>query len=285
MTCLAFPVLRRIRAASININLDILDVQIRVRCPDPFSFQLLSRGYGAFLSESNAADLDFTIVHQQDAIYQVLVKGRDPETARNDYELLYLIEKSITIEIQKLRKDLLFLHAGALETGGRACLLVAPSGNGKSTTTWALVNSGFHYMSDELAPVDPGSMQVHPYPHALNLKAAPPEPFMLPAGALYTAYTIHVPTEHFPNEIRRQPAPLAAIFFLTYDPRAREPSLSPISKGEAGARIYSNALNLLAHSRYGLDAAIKVATGGECFELITCDLQKTCDLIESRMRC
>ncbi len=266
------------------LNLRVLEVHIRVRCPDPYSFELLSRGYGAFLFESNVADLDYSIVPQQDSVYQIMIEGRAPETAFNDYDLLYLFEKSITIEIQKLRKDLLFLHAGALEYEGRACLLVAPSGNGKSTTTWALVNSGFHYMSDELAPIDPDSMQVHLYPHALNLKAAPPNPFTLPAGALYTAHTIHVPTDLFPNEIRGQPAPLAAIFFLRYDSSAREPSLSPISKGEAGARIYSNALNLLAHSRYGLDAAIRIATSGACYELITCDLKKTCALIKSRMQ-
>lgn len=266
------------------LNLRVLDVQIRVRCPDPYSFGLLSRGYGAFLSESEDADLDYTIVPLQDSSYQITLEGRDADTATDDYELLYLFEKNITIEIQKRRTDLLFLHAGALEYEGRACLLVAPSGNGKSTTTWALVNSGFRYMSDELAPIDPVSMQVHLYPHALNLKAAPPDPFTLPAGALYTTYTIHVPTEHFPTEIRKEPAPLAAIFFLRYDPDASAPSLSPMSKGEAGARIYSNALNLLAHARYGLDAAIKIATRGACYELITSDLQKTCALITSRMQ-
>ncbi len=265
------------------LNLKVLDVRIRVRCPDPYSFGLLSCGHGAFLSTSNIVDLDYSIIPLSDSSYQIVLEGHAPATARNDYELLYFFEKSITIEIQKLRKDLLFLHASALEYDGRACLLVAPSGNGKSTTTWALLHSGFQYMSDELAPIDPGSMQVHLYPHALNLKAAPPEPFALPADARHTAYTIHVPTDHFPNDIRKEPAPLAAIFFLRYDPRAREPSLVPVSTAEAGARIYSNALNLLAHSRYGLDAAVRIAAAGACYELISGDLLKTCALIKSRL--
>jgi hypothetical protein len=77
---------------------------------------------------------------------------------------------------------------------------------------------------------------------------------------------------------------LAAIFFLRYDPGAQEPTAKPISKAEAGARIYSNALNLLAHSRCALDAAVKIANHSACFELITCDLQKTCNLMKSMLQ-
>jgi len=175
------------------------------------------------------------------------------------------------------------MHAAALEHDGRACLLVAPSGSGKSTTAWALLNNGFHYMSDELAPIDLIAMEVHLYPHALCLKAAPPEPFRLPEGTVNTSHTIHVPVENLSGELCEFPSPLAAIFFLRHDPSAKEPAAKPVSSAEAAARIYSNALNLLAHERYGLDAALQVAGKAACFELITCDLQKTCNLIKSML--
>jgi hypothetical protein len=50
----------------------------------------------------------------------------------DDGELLYIVEKDLTIELQKLRRDLYFLHAAALAIAQNAFLLVAPSGGGKS---------------------------------------------------------------------------------------------------------------------------------------------------------
>jgi len=267
------------------LNLHILEVGIRVLCQDPYSYDLLARGYSAFIRPDHpTADLNYTIIPEENSSYQIILEGRPAETAADDYELLYMFEKSLTMEIQLLRQDLLFMHAGALEYEGRVCLLVAPSGSGKSTTTWALLNNGFRYLSDELAPIDLATLEVHIYPHALCLKAAPPEPFQLPAGVFHTSHTIHVPVEYIPAEICIQPYPLAAVFFLRYDPSVKEPTAKPVSKAGAAARIYSNALNLLAHERYGLDAALKVADQSACFELITCDLQKTCDLVKSLLR-
>lgn len=248
---------------------------------DPYSYGLLSRGYSAFVVPDTGVVLDYTITQSTDGKLRIELEGRPEETAGNDYELLYRFEKSVTIELQKLRGELLFIHAAALELGGRASLLIAPSGGGKSTTAWALLNNGFKYLSDELAPIDLKTMEVHLYPHALCLKAPPPQPFALPAGTLHTAHTLHVPVELMPGAVCRRPTPLGAVFFLRYDPAAQRPAATPISKGAAGARIYGNALNLLAHSRYGLDAAVKVADRGVCFELITNDLQKSCDLIKS----
>lgn len=267
------------------LSLRVLDVGIRVRCADPYSYGLLLKGYSAFVSGSIPDPaLEYTVHPLEPSGFDLLFAGELAQTAEDEYDLLYYFEKHMTMEVQKLRQDLLFMHAAALEYDGRVLLLVAPSGSGKSTTTWALINSGFRYLSDELAPIHTETLRVHPYPHALCLKAEPPEPFGLPGETLRTSYTLHVPVESFPGDCGREPAPLAAIFFLRYDPEIGEPQVRPISKGEAGARIYSNALNLLAHARYGLDAAVKVAGHSLCLELITSDLRKTCDLIKSTLR-
>ncbi|MCC6209184.1 MAG: hypothetical protein IT488_13690 [Gammaproteobacteria bacterium] len=243
------------------------------------------KGYSAFVTGSDVEpDLEYSVNSLDPPGFELLFNNELAQTAEDEYDLIYYFEKHMTMEVQKLRQDLLFMHAAALEYNGRALLLVAPSGSGKSTTTWALINSGFRYLSDELAPIHTGTLQVHPYPHALCLKAEPPKPFSLPDETLHTSYTLHVPVEGFPGDWGREPAPLAAIFFLRYDPESGEPQVKPISKGEAGARIYSNALNLLAHARYGLDAAVKVAGHSLCLELVTNDLRKTCDLIKSTLQ-
>ena len=90
--------------------------------------------------------------------------GSSSDIARDASEFLYKFEKDLTIQTQKLRRDLYFLHAATLELNCQALALVAPSGGGKSTMTWGLLHHGFKYLSDELAPIDLTTLRVHRFP-------------------------------------------------------------------------------------------------------------------------
>jgi hypothetical protein len=75
--------------------------------------------------------------------------------------------------------------------------------------------------------------------------------------------------------------PLEAIFFVRFIGETPEPGLKPMGKGEAAARLFTNALNPLAHSGEGLDGAIEIVSNVRCFELLSSNLKSTCDLIKS----
>ena len=150
--------------------------------------------------------------------------------------LLLHFEQDLTVELQKRRSDLYFLHAAALERDGRALLLVAESGGGKSTTAWGLLHHGFRYASDELAPIDLATGRVHGFPHALCLKADPPAPYPLPAGTLRTSRSRHVPVGLLPAPLADGPLPLDAIVFLRYRPDLDGPAIRPMGTAEAAAR-------------------------------------------------
>jgi HprK-related kinase A len=64
----------------------------------------------------------------------------------------------------------LMLHAGVLERDGRALLLPAMPGSGKTTLTAALAHRGWRFLSDELALVDGEQGLIHPLPRAAPLK-------------------------------------------------------------------------------------------------------------------
>ena len=187
----------------------------------------------------------------------------------------------MTIETQKLRPDLYFVHAAVLELDGRALALVAPSGYGKSTTAWGLLHHGFKYLSDELAPVHLTAMQVHPFPHALCFKAVPPDEYRIPKETIFTTRTAHVPTQFLPCETTMEIITLEAIFFVRFVGEISEPVLKAMGKGEAAARLFTNALNPLAHSGEGLDGAIGIVSGTRCFELLSSNFTSTCELIKS----
>ena len=176
------------------------------------------------------------------------------------------------------KNDLYFIHSAALEYNGKIHLLVAKSGSGKSTTCWALLHHGFRYASDELGPVNLDTLTVLPYPHSLCLKREPPSPYFLPSDTLRTERTLHVPVESLPCSVVNTPLPLQSILFVQYRPDA-SPSITPISTSDAAVRVYKNGLNQLAHPADGLDAAIQIAQHCRCYELISNDLDSTCELV------
>jgi HprK-related kinase A len=64
----------------------------------------------------------------------------------------------------------LIIHAAVVEKGGRALLLPAPPGSGKSTLCAGLVHRGWRLLSDELALVDMDSGLVRGMARPVNLK-------------------------------------------------------------------------------------------------------------------
>ena len=66
----------------------------------------------------------------------------------------------------------LIIHAAAIERGGRAVLLPAPPGSGKSTLCAGLVQRGWRLLSDELALLDMTTGVVRGMARPVNLKNA-----------------------------------------------------------------------------------------------------------------
>ncbi len=223
-------------------------------------------------------DLDYRVasVEGESRVYR---GAREIGRARSPGDVLFLLKQDLVVEIQGARPELYFVHAAALEHEGRALILVAESGGGKSTTTWALLHHGFRYGSDELAPVEPGTRRVHGFPSALCLKSDPPDSFPLPPGAIRTPQAVHVPVGALPAPLAQFPSPLAAIFFVRYQPGTPHPFVREVGAAEAGARLFAQALNALAHPHEGLDAAIDLARGSRCFSLETGDLRATSRLV------
>ena len=54
--------------------------------------------------------------------------------------------------------------------GGKATLLTADSGGGKTTIVLALVQRGYHFLSDELAPLTREGGYIDPFPRCLRLR-------------------------------------------------------------------------------------------------------------------
>lgn len=272
-----------LRVNNQNLQFRIFDRCIGIRCEDELFKRLLLVNFAFFQASFDTADLAYTLERYPTGGLSITRDGELLAELDNDeaveYMVVYLLEKIVTIDLQTLRTDLYFVHSSALERNGKAIMIAAESGTGKSTTTWALLQHGFRYLSDELAPVDPVSLKVYPYPHALCLKAEPPGPYPLPDETTRTEKTLHVPVACLPATAATRPTPLQALLFLQRDPDADIPHYSEVSAAEASARLYANTLNALAHPGSGLDAAIRIAGAVPAFAVHAGELQATCKLI------
>ena len=259
------------------MRLSILGWRVRVDCDDPELEPYVKCLY-AGLGEAQGRDGDHIrlVRSRRKGHWQgVSLSGQAAEWARASDALAWL-DDELTVGVQTRRPDLLFLHAAAITRGERVALLVAESGGGKSTTTWAALHHGFSLLSDELAPVEPASLLVHPYLRSICLKSRPPRGYPLPAGALHGGGAHMIPTRLLPTA----PAgPLAMIAFVSYQPKDPQPSLRPISVAESAARLYAQSLNPLAHRADGLEAVLRVASRARSFVLRSGDLPRTCALL------
>lgn len=232
---------------------------VRLECADPHVFRLVEGLYGHLARATQPPQESFVL------------DGEDQ---------LSWLDDELTIGAQQRRPDLLFLHAAGLVRDGRALVLAAESGGGKSTTTWAALHHGYALLSDELAPVDPRALLVHPHPRAVCLKKRPPDPYVLPEQTLTSSGGFHVAVPLLPAPPADAPAPLAAIVFVSYRPDAPEPTLHEVGSAEAAARLYAHSLNPLAHPEGGLDVVLELARAMPAFVLHSGDLRRTCALLD-----
>jgi hypothetical protein len=266
------------------VHIRILDRNVVIQCTDPRLHRIIAvmfRGFPAG-SPGREPDLQYSIcTDAATGALNLARAGRPTLHAHDDVQLMHLLDKDITIELQRARKELYFLHAAAISRNGNAWLLASASGGGKSTLTWALLHHGLGYLSDELAPIDLHRMRILPYPRALILKqvlpAYPPPPSAIRLDSIcYIAPS-------FPDAANGNSTRLAGVFFVSRHPAHDEPRISRVSPPEAAARMYTVALNALAHACHGLEAAVHIAESVPCFALASADLMATSILVRSVM--
>jgi hypothetical protein len=260
-----------------RLHLQLLGVSVAFDAQDSAALGPVADFFGEFETGDPASSPD--IVYRLGPGYRVTRDGMLDETPQSLGRMLYLIDKDLTIELEQRRQDLYFLHAAALASDKGVLVLAGDSGNGKSTTCWALTQHGFGYLSDELAPIEPASCTVVAFPRAIGLKAPPPAPYLLPESTLNAGQTLHVPARDLPAVAPGEQLPLAALIFVRYSPDLAEPQLRPVSPGTAAATLYTHALNPLAHPRDGLGVVTEIARRRPAVELLTAELGASCELV------
>jgi hypothetical protein len=169
--------------------------------------------------------------------------------------ILSYVNDEVVLGLMHSRPDLIWLHASVAALDNRALLISAASGCGKSTLVASLCELGWRFLSDDIAPLDPQSGKVFPFPQT---------PF----------FRVHPGMEMAPQELRelrkeeakvrveqvsREPATVAAIVLPAY--AARQPDvLAPCSPSSATLELLKNCLNFADHGETAFHRLCELVT-------------------------
>jgi len=174
----------------------------------------------------------------------------------------------------------LILHAAVVERGGRAAVLAAPPGAGKSTLTAALVSRGWRLFTDELALIHIETGRVHPLPRPIGLKNASidiigkfaPQAVIGPIARDTVKGTVaHMrpPAESFDR--MREAARAAWLIFPKWVAHAPA-TMNRVPKGQAFMRLAEQAFNYSVLGQAGFETMATLIDACDCFEFTYGDL-------------
>ena len=167
----------------------------------------------------------------------------------------------------------LIVHSAVLERAGRALLLPAPPGSGKSTLCAALVARGWRLLSDELALVALDGGRLVPIPRPISLKnrsidtiarfwpdAAIGE--IVPGTQKGAVAHLRPPAD----SVRRAGEhPVPAWVVVPRFAEGAPTELRTLPKCDAFMRLVDSAFNYSVHGRAGFDALATLVEASDCY--------------------
>jgi len=168
----------------------------------------------------------------------------------------------------------LIIHAAVVERGGRAAVLPAPPGSGKSTLCAALVNRGWRLLSDELTLVGIDDGKILPLPRPVSLKNTSIDIIKsYVPGAVFSPTVLDTtkgsvahmkPTTDSVRRVNER-ARSGWVIFPQYQP-GTEANLVPLQRSRALLRVAENAFNFSALGRRGFETLAGMIDASLCYE-------------------
>lgn len=180
----------------------------------------------------------------------------------------------------------LALHAAVVERNGRALILPAPPGSGKSTLCAGLINRGWRLLSDELALIDPASVMLTPNPRPVSLKNASIDIIRSFAPDAVFSRAVHETVKGRVAHMR----PLAEAVDRSNEPArpgwvvlpqyvaGQAARLEPMPKAEMLLRMAENSFNYATHGQRGFEVLAGVVDQSDCYRFSYGSLDEATEL-------
>ncbi|WP_377158450.1 HprK-related kinase A [Roseateles sp. UC29_93] len=204
-------------------------------------------------------------------------------------QALAMLEWGINWCIAAHAHQYLLIHAAVLERDGRALLMPAPPGSGKSTLCAALAHRGWRLLSDELGLLDMATGLVHGMARPINLKNASiplirsfvPEAHFsasMPNTSKGTVALVRAPQDAI--EHRLAPARPAWVVLPAWRAEAAA-QLLPIERARAFMDLAEQSFNYDVHGQAGFQTLGRLVDACACYRFEYSRLDEAVALFET----
>jgi len=240
------------------VSFDGQEVVVRTR--DSRVSNFVSQTYEHMLTETPRFIVGEVSVYSDGNLFEVRRSGKSGLTAEEPVPLFPQIVDDVLQEFMDARPELLWLHAGVVEWEGRALIIPAKSGAGKSTFTTALVEQGWKFMSDDTAPILLEGLSVLSYPQSPRRRRFPGA--VIGDGAIgnLEREIVSIPKD----TVHLGAADVKAMLFPRFG--AGPGGLSPLSAGEAAFRLLGSVRNFPDHREAAIKAMADLTTKAELYQ-------------------
>ncbi|WP_394789423.1 HprK-related kinase A [Rhodoferax sp.] len=183
-----------------------------------------------------------------------------------------MLEWGLNWCVANLCHQYLTIHAAVVEKSGRALILPAPPGSGKSTLCAGLVNRGWRLLSDELTLIERETGLIVPLPRPISLKNNSIGVIKSFAPGAVFGPEVHdtikgtVAYMQPPAQTVQRAAERARPGWMVlpkYTANA-DTELLPLPKAQALMHLADNAFNYSMHGREGFDALVQLVDASHC---------------------
>jgi hypothetical protein len=257
-----------------TLGIEFEGQQVLVHSPCDEVLASVARTFGAMLVSSTPSPLGQLSITRQDGTYYVSGRVNGGMGAGPLDDILRAVSYHVALHFIEARPDLLWLHAGAAAYQGRAVLIPAPGGQGKSTLVTRLCERGWAYLGDDVISLDPtiGVAYAFPQRPAFRIDPArdvsPEEVTALPK--------VDVPLDR--RSVCRQPTPVGTVILPVYR-RDGPTELVQCGPAETALAILASTLNFSRHREAAVRAVARLVEGLRAFQLAYASGDAAADLI------
>ncbi|HET9025170.1 MAG TPA: HprK-related kinase A [Burkholderiaceae bacterium] len=274
--------------SSDGLGIDFGAARARVRTALPAVAHMLQTVYGGYPADDPSGMFDVTVDLRRVRGVRGVIRPQCELLCDGVRELepfpldtpLPLLEWGTNYALATRLFFYLLLHAGVVERDGRAIVMPAMPGSGKSTLTAALTLRGFRLLSDEFGVVRLSDARMLRMLRPLALKnesidvIARFEPSAVIGPRFpktHKGTVAHLAPQRSHVDARHEPANPALVVFPRFD-RTTGVELEPVKKTRAFARLAVNSFNYHALGPDGFDALGQLVHESSCWQLRYGDL-------------
>jgi hypothetical protein len=265
-----------------ELILEVRPFAVRVRSPIEAVARGLARLYGNFEVLDSSAFADYHVALAPPAGLRRWVRpqvmfsldGFSPFKPLPADQAYPMFEWGLNWCVATHAHGFLVIHAAVVERGGRAIVMPAPPGSGKSTLCAGLVSRGWRLLSDELCLLQPESGLIHPLTRPVNLKNESIDVIRGWQPDAVMTEPVHDTTKgtvaHLrpPAESVSRAAEAASPAWIVFPKYARGApcALDPVGKGATLMKLVEQAFNYDVLGVRGFQAAADLVDRCACFD-------------------